>query len=206
MSSLNSQTRPAGGHSFRRALGIIGVVYFTRFLILGCSPYPVYNHSMDMPSRDTRVVSVDISNNDDSDDVRMEDEPINAPAESRVDPVIFSRVVKDYIGIPYKLGGDGTDGIDCSYLVAALFRDYDGQRLPPNTRDLVRMGHRISADKLEVGDLVFFSFNGANVSHVGVYLGDGRFVHASESRGVIISSFREQVYQDHYVGARRVDH
>lgn len=204
MSSLNSQTRPAGGHSLRRALGIIGVIYFTRFLILGCSPYPVYNHSGGPPPNDTRVVSIDLGDKDDSDNVRFEDEPINQPAESRIDPVIFSRVVKDYLGMPYKLGGDGTDGIDCSYLVTSIYRDYDGQRLPPNTRDLIRTGQRVPADRLEVGDLIFFSFNGASVSHVGIYLGDGKFVHASESRGVIISSFREQVYQDHYVGARRV--
>lgn len=190
-----------------RVLITVGVIYFARFGITGCSPYPMYTTGdITYPSR-PQPAQVDTKDHEPDSDItgnRFDSAVEEDAPEPTVDPVIFSRIVRDYLGVPYKLGGSDRNGIDCSYLVHALYRDYDGRRLPTLTRDLIRVGGRVPADELAVGDLVFFSFNGNNVSHVGVYLGDNRFVHASESRGVIISSLRESVYRERYVGARRV--
>ncbi|GAB4321354.1 MAG: hypothetical protein Kow0074_12270 [Candidatus Zixiibacteriota bacterium] len=190
-----------------RVLITIGVIYFARFGITGCSPYPIYTSSNFIPPPRPQPAQVDSRDHEPDPDVagfRVDSAVDQDAPEPTVDPVIFSRIVRDYLGVPYKLGGNDHNGIDCSYLVHALYRDYDGRRLPTLTRDLIRVGERVPADRLAVGDLVFFSFNGNNVSHVGVYLGDNRFVHASESRGVIISSLRESIYRERYVGARRL--
>jgi cell wall-associated NlpC family hydrolase len=77
--------------------------------------------------------------------------------------------------------------------------------LPENTRGLFRLPDVVEDDNLQVGDLVFFNFaETRSPSHVGVYLGDSRFVHASETTGVVISSLEDSVYRSAYRGARRV--
>jgi cell wall-associated NlpC family hydrolase len=121
-----------------------------------------------------------------------------------VDPAIFSRVVDLYVGLPYKKGGDDEKGFDCSHLVKAVYLDYSGTRLPASTRALYQLPEDVTREELVVGDLVFFSFDDITISHVGIYMGGGRFMHASESRGVIMSSLSDPDFRDAYKGARRV--
>jgi cell wall-associated NlpC family hydrolase len=173
-------------------------------LLSGCSPYPIYNSSHHAPP-----LSYAPTESDDLDpagDTRHEPPHAGSAAGNAlpVEPAIFAHVVEDYLGAPYARGGDGTDGIDCSHLVCALYRDYDGTHLPANTGHLFNLPHTVSPDLLAIGDLVFFKFGEAEVSHVGVYIGDGRFVHASESHGVVISSLKDPTYRDRFAGARRV--
>jgi lipoprotein Spr len=183
---------------------IIIALFAAGTLLAGCSPYPVYNSSTGARPQ--------ISETDEADDPDIggttEDRRRNSESDPDermpVQPTIFSRVVEEYLGVPYVLGGHDTDGIDCSNLVRVLYRDYDGTRLPAKTSRLYNLPNSVSSDALAVGDLVFFKFNGSDVSHVGVCLGDGRFVHASESSGVIISSLKDPAYKDRYAGARRV--
>jgi cell wall-associated NlpC family hydrolase len=187
------------------------VIIFTLFaaslLFSGCSPYPMYTAT---PHPQSQIVQHDPSNEADPDpgwttETRSRDEESAEDDRMPVQPTIFSRVVEDYLGVPYALGGGSADGIDCSNLVRVLYRDYDGTRLPASTSRLYNLPNSVLRDELAVGDLVFFTFGGSSdVSHVGVYLGDGRFVHASESRGVIISSLKDAAYKDRYAGARRV--
>jgi lipoprotein Spr len=126
-------------------------------------------------------------------------------AGTTIDEKLLRRVVETYLGTPYRRGGDNLRGIDCSNLVHAIYRDYDGTDIPDNTRRLFRLPDAIVESDLQVGDLVFFSFAGTrSPSHVGVYLGKNEFVHASETAGVVISSLDEAVYRDAYSGARRV--
>ena len=138
--------------------------------------------------------------------VDIETETVAAPAGelSRVDAVIMDRLIAKYIGIPYQAGGAGRLGIDCSGLTYVLYRDYDGTRLPISVRSLYRLEDRADYDELSYGDLVFFKINKRKVSHVGVYLGAGRFVHASQSRGVVIDDLTDQYWAKRYCGARRV--
>lgn len=189
------------------------VIIFTLFaaslLFSGCSPYPMYTATNRPQSQ--------IAQHDPSDEAdpgpdpgwttktRSRDEEPVENDRMPVQPTIFSRVVEDYLSVPYQLGGDGSKGIDCSNLVRVLYRDYDGTRLPASTDRLFRLPNSVARDDLAVGDLVFFKFGGADVSHVGVYLGDGRFVHASESSGVIVSSLKDATYKERYVGARRIE-
>lgn len=107
-----------------------------------------------------------------------------------------------WIGIPYRWGGTTRRGIDCSAFVQQLMRATFDLELPRTTATQVHRGTRISRDELIPGDLVFFRRRG--VRHVGVYMGDGDFIHASSSRGVTVSNLSSNYYNRHYWQARRV--
>jgi cell wall-associated NlpC family hydrolase len=172
-------------------------------LALGCSPYPIYNTSGPGEPPQKEAVEQQRPGADREASVEPHKLEFVDADDGAVEPAYFMHIVEGYLGTPYKLGGDDIDGIDCSNLVRVLYRDYDGTRLPSSTKKLYRLHHSVAPDDLSVGDLVFFDFNNTGVSHVGVYLGKSRFVHASESRGVIISSLKDPTYRDRYVGARR---
>ena len=207
MNHSSGQQKRCGGYA--RILGVTFATIAASVLVSACSPYPIYvgNDGTATPRGQSSVEDGSASgNNGEEGAASGTSESPESPDDARppLEPVIFARVVNDYLGVPFKLGGDDHRGIDCSNLVRNLYRDYDGTRLPASTRSLYRLPHAVRRSELAVGDLVFFRFNGARVSHVGIYLGDGQFVHASESRGVIISSLDDPVYRDRYVGARRV--
>jgi cell wall-associated NlpC family hydrolase len=181
-------------------------------IVASCSPYPVYNSSATSTRQAQEDVEEEESNPSDrepaveSRTVRTEQSDRNTvTAGTTIDPRLFKRVVEAYIGTPYKRGGDNLRGIDCSNLVLSIYRDYDGTRLPESTRGLLRLSDVVEYDDLQIGDLVFFKFaETRSPSHVGVYLGDKRFIHASEINGVIVSSMEENAYRSAYYGARRV--
>jgi len=129
-------------------------------------------------------------------------EPIER--ETAIDIDRMSSIVNEYLGTKYRSGGYGKLGVDCSGLVYAIYRDYDNIHLPPNTKKLYTQLPRVSYREIQYGDLVFFSLEGKHASHVGIYVGDDKFVHASRSRGVVFSSMAEEYYLSAYVGARRV--
>lgn len=104
-------------------------------------------------------------------------------------------------GTPYRLGGTSSEGIDCSALVQNVFADTFSLDLPRATRYQVNEGAAVGRESLEPGDLVFFRPPGSR--HVGIYVGDERFLHASTSRGVMISSLDNVYWQRYYWKARR---
>lgn len=110
---------------------------------------------------------------------------------------------KKYIGVPYRWGGSTASGFDCSGFVKYVFAK-QGITLPRVSRDQFKAGWAVSYNSLKSGDLVFFSTNGTGqVSHLGIYMGKGQFIHASTSKGVTISSFTSY-WKNVYVGARRI--
>lgn len=106
-------------------------------------------------------------------------------------------------GTPYKMGGLSKKGIDCSGFVHLTFRNRLGISLPRTTRALSRTGRKVSPRKLAAGDLVFFR-TGLGKKHVGIYLEDGRFIHASTSKGVMESDLDSVYWSDTFWMARRV--
>lgn len=109
----------------------------------------------------------------------------------------------DWKGVRYRLGGDSKRGIDCSAFVQLTFREQFGMDLPRSTYEQEDMGKKIQRNKLRVGDLVLFHA-GSTGRHVGIYLGNNQFVHASTSSGVMISNLTEAYWTKHYREARRV--
>jgi len=112
-------------------------------------------------------------------------------------------VVKIFLGVPYKLGGSTFKGIDCSALVKRIYEVFNIQ-LPRTTREQFSIGKKIEKDQLEEGDLVFFRERG-NRAHVGIYVGDNQFVHASSySREVKIDFLNTPYYSQRFLRGVRV--
>jgi cell wall-associated NlpC family hydrolase len=112
------------------------------------------------------------------------------------------------VGTPYRYGGNSpAGGFDCSGLIGYVYRDAAGISLPRSTRELIGMrAPVVSRDRLQSGDLLFFATNGGRqVSHAGIYVGDGRFVHAPSSGGTVrLDSLSNSYWQRTYLDAKRV--
>ena len=106
-------------------------------------------------------------------------------------------------GVPYRLGGMDRSGIDCSAFVARTMRELESLNLPRTTGAQAQIGQPISAGDLSPGDLVFFK-TGYSSRHVGIYVGAGRFMHASTSQGVTMSRLDNIYWRSHYWQSRRL--
>lgn len=114
-------------------------------------------------------------------------------------------LANDLLGIQYRFGGNTEDGLDCSGLVRLVWQRLGLGTLPRTAANMAAAGLPIAKSDLAPGDLVFFNTLGRSFSHVGVYLGDGRFLHASSSlRRVTLNSLSERYYTERFDGARRV--
>jgi len=105
------------------------------------------------------------------------------------------RFITDWTGVKYRFGGLDKNGIDCSGFAFLLEKEIYGVTLPRISRDQANFARKKSYGALQEGDLVFFSFGGNDVDHVGVYLNNGFFVHASTTRGVIVDDLNLPAYQ-----------
>jgi cell wall-associated NlpC family hydrolase len=133
--------------------------------------------------------------------------PKNPPADPVAANAVLMRAIS-LVGTPYRYGGTTPEGgFDCSGLVNYVYRDMLDLRLPRTSRDLAAFqGPRIAPERLTTADLVFFGSNG-HVSHVGIYVGEGRFVHAPSSGGTVrLDRLDGPYWRDHYSGAKRVLH
>jgi cell wall-associated NlpC family hydrolase len=110
------------------------------------------------------------------------------------------------LGVDYRYGGKSPEsGFDCSGLVAHVFREAYGIDLPHNARAQSRLGARVSLSELRAGDLVFYNTLNRAFSHVGIYLGDGRFVHAPKTGAQVrVESIRGRYWMRRFDGARRI--
>ena len=111
-----------------------------------------------------------------------------------------NQVYRQWVGTRYHLGGTGVGGIDCSAFVQKTMSGAFNIHLPRSTAEQRHSGRSISKSDLQPGDLVFFRKN----NHVGVYIGGGKFVHASTSQGVTTSSLSESYWSRTYTQSRRV--
>lgn len=111
----------------------------------------------------------------------------------------------EYYGVRYRVGGNGKTGIDCSGFTCAVFSAAYGLALPRVSKEQYRLSRKISTAELQEGDLVFFNTRGSGVSHVGVYLGNNKFIHATVHGGVMVNDLFEPYYLKRYLGAGRYD-
>lgn len=112
-----------------------------------------------------------------------------------------------WLGVPYKYGGNTAKGIDCSGLVVKIYDSVYNKKLYRSSADILDKNcKRISKSKLRAGDLVFFATgkNKKRVNHVGIYFKEGKFIHSSTSKGVIVSSLHDNYYVRTYISAGRV--
>jgi cell wall-associated NlpC family hydrolase len=113
---------------------------------------------------------------------------------------------RSLIGTPYKYGGNSPDsGFDCSGFVGHVFRHSLGIRLPRSSVEISRVGNPVRSNDLRTGDLVFFDTLNRRYSHVGIYLGDNRFIHAPSGSGSVrVENIMEDHWRLNYNGARRI--
>jgi len=107
------------------------------------------------------------------------------------------------MGIRYKTNGTTTAGFDCSGFTQYVFKKL-GVDIPRDSRSQAKRGEKVATKDLRAGDLVFFNTNGKGVSHVGIYVGDGKFAHSSTSKGITITALSDKYYVNRYLFARRV--
>ena len=112
--------------------------------------------------------------------------------------------VVSYLGVPYKYGGTSKKGVDCSGFTSQVFASAVDVALPRSTREQFAVGMKVGRHELRFGDLVFFNTTGRKPSHVGIYIEDDLFAHASVNDGVTFSSLESAYYRKRFVGARRV--
>jgi lipoprotein Spr len=126
-------------------------------------------------------------------------------ALSTTSNVKLFQFVYDWVGTPYHFGGDTRKGIDCSGFTKELYAKVFNLTIKRNSRDIFSMVSPVRKDELQEGDLVFFKIHSRSISHVGIYLGGGKFAHAS-NRGVAINSLTDGYYSRYfYKGGRLLD-
>lgn len=127
---------------------------------------------------------------------------LNMPAEEVKNTRMFE-FIDDWYGTPYKLGGTTKSGVDCSAFTQFLFAAVYGISIARTAREQYNQTNRISRTQLKEGDLIFFNTRGG-ISHVGVYLQNNKFVHASTSGGVMISDVFDDYWAKKFVGVGRL--
>jgi len=172
-------------------------VAFSFLILLACIPQPRYT-SKSVEKRESQVVM-----QEEPGGPRVT-QPVGERGKSKIDKRKMGRIIDSYLGAPYKYGGQTKAGMDCSGLVVQVYKQYAGFNLPRSTKKLYKLVKHVDKDDLVYGDLIFFSDGWFSVSHVGIYVGESRFVHSIKGFGVIVSSLDEDYYKKRYRGARRV--
>lgn len=129
---------------------------------------------------------------------------LNTEVESLPSKTLLESV-DEWYGVRYRTGGNTKSGVDCSGFTVAVYAAAYGLVIPRVSREQYRTSRKISTTELQEGDLVFFNTNGRGVSHVGVYLGNNKFIHASVSRGIMVNDLYEPYYLKRYIGGGRID-
>ena len=127
---------------------------------------------------------------------------LSTPAEEVKNTKMFE-FIDDWYGTPYRLGGTTKKGVDCSAFSQFLFASVYGLSIPRTAKEQYNLTSRISRTQLNEGDLIFFNTRGG-ISHVGVYLQNNKFVHASTSGGVMISDIFDEYWAKKFVGVGRL--
>ena len=112
--------------------------------------------------------------------------------------------IDDWYGVPYKYGGKNKEGIDCSGFASKLYKEVFGKEISGTAASICKQCVKISKEKLREGDLVFFKIETKEISHVGVYLKNNKFVHATTKAGVMIDDLNEKYYSNYFETAGRL--
>jgi probable lipoprotein NlpC len=107
-------------------------------------------------------------------------------------------------GTPYKYGGYTKKGTDCSGFVTSVYKEVYGKQLQRSSKDMVEDVKWVSKRELKAGDILFFKINGKKISHVGIYIADNKFIHASTKSGVVVNDLAQEYYAETFYKGGRV--
>ncbi len=164
-----------------RALTLLILVFL--LTLVGCTAHPRYRTGSAVKPREVHQISVQFSTEE---------------------YIRFGLIIEKYLGKPYAGSSKWEEGLDCSKFTSDVYKSFNRTNLPRKAADQFKEGRNIPRSRLKFGDLVFFNTNGRGISHVGIAIGYNEFVHASSSRGVIISDLSEKYWAKRFVGARRI--
>ena len=193
--------------------GLVSTLLILIFLISCQSPQPVarYTPTFSPTVQGTQSASKTIDKNPNS--VAIPNADANTQPQSagrfkigEAPDDVLRKAIGKWLGTPYRYGGMSASGIDCSGFTTVIFDEVFGVHLPRRAKDQYLLGRGVDLSSLKQGDLVFFQLPKTRaVSHVGIYLSNGQFAHASTSSGVMISSLNEEYWTKLYKGARRIN-
>lgn len=126
------------------------------------------------------------------------------PPKSNIGNASLKKEIDQWLGVPYKYGGTTKQGVDCSGFCGNVFKNVYNITLGRSAQDIYNQAKPVNRSAVKEGDLVFFKINSSRVSHVGIYLSENKFVHASTSRGVMISNLTEAYWTKYYFACGRV--
>jgi len=140
--------------------------------------------------------------------VEPEKQPVKSALSIQMEPDVFERFkaeIQKFWQAPYVWGGASPQGTDCSGMIMTIYRNAADIKIPRSSRLMWQKGDNVYRDELRMGDLVFFNDNPLRnyPSHVGLYIDNGVFIHASSSKGVTTDKLADDYYKDRYIGARR---
>jgi len=172
-------------------------VCFALFLLIGCKSKTDWRDNYNKNKSTNSTVSK--KNSDKPQNLTEISELLDVNEKDLKNKALYHFII-DWYGTPYKFGGITEKGVDCSGFANILYKEIYNIQLPRTSKDIANNVKRKFTKNLEEGDLVFFSFGkSGTVNHVGVYLHNNKFVHASTSKGVIISNLSEPYYGDYLI-------
>lgn len=119
-------------------------------------------------------------------------------SESEIKDEKLYRFISAWYGTPYKYGGCDIKGTDCSCLTINLYREVYKKNLPRTADEMMKNCDKLNSSKVEEGDMVFFKIESKQITHVGVYLKNNKFIHASTKKGVMISDLNEPYFKKYF--------
>lgn len=163
---------------------------------------PEFQDPSDLPDDESKIDLTELLKNLDE---KKNNSDYDAPVSTKRD-LMLMEIIR-YLNTPYKYGGNSLDGIDCSAFTQSVYKNSWLLNLNRTARDQFQQGQVIgNRSELKFGDLVFFNTRRrVKPGHVGIYIGDNLFAHASSKLGVTISSLEHTYYDKRYMGARRID-
>ncbi len=124
--------------------------------------------------------------------------------KSKIENIKLYSFIDEWYGVPYKYGGKNKSGIDCSNFTATLYSSIYKKSISGSSSSIFEQCKTVSKSNLEEGDLLFFKIDGDKISHIGVYLQNNKFVHATTKKGVMIDDLDEAYYKKYYYKAGRL--
>lgn len=123
---------------------------------------------------------------------------------NRNEDILLLKEIDTWIGTPYKFGGITKSGVDCSGLVLSIYKNVYDIDVNRNSYELWKNSRTVKRKNLICGDLIFFKINRKDISHVGIYIANNYFVHASSSRGVVIDDLSQKYFSDRFANGGRI--
>lgn len=124
--------------------------------------------------------------------------------ENKIENVALYSLIDSWYETPYKYGGCSKDGVDCSNFASVIYREIYKKQLTGSSASIFNQCNPIQKDELQEGDLLFFKIESNTISHIGVYLQNNKFVHATTKKGVMINDLDETYYKKYFFKAGRM--